>query len=227
MYLPKEKGSIGVLVFVSILLIAGVIGGSLLFRSYLRRSSTPQVAIVAKPHPPLKNYPSEPLGFEFKYPGSGYIVVEDSEAGLSVRGKTDFRKNFTGYVGYPPPNFLKAVVLKPDDNEPLTQFDTFPLSLWVFDNPQGLTVDQWYRKYWYYPFIWGESSEPQRSQNAPDNISSVSGQLAKFHIVNYRPKEPKFLYLANNGKMFLFKIIDTTENNNLGSKTLLTFKLLK
>lgn len=162
-----------------------------------------------------ENIYSEPnLGFEFKYT-KDLIVKKDTEEEFNKRGNGDFRKNFSYYVTYQPADVLGAISVLDETQS----YDTNPLTIWIFNNSNNLTIEQWYKNYWYYPFVWGDYTE-RRNNVAPINDATISGQLAKSGKVSYQPREPKFVYLSNNGKMYLFRIIGES-----GDKILDTFKL--
>ena len=55
--------------------------------------------------------------------------------------------------------------------------------------PNSLTIDKWYERYWYYPFVWGDYTA-RRNSVAPIKESTISGTLAKSGIVTYQPGEP-------------------------------------
>ena len=167
----------------------------------------------------LKKNSSEytsPLGFVFKY-SNDLIVKEDSEEGFNKRSGGDFRKNFASYVQYQPGKFLAAVsVLEQSAN-----YDLNPLTLWVFDNPQDLSIDSWYKNYWYYPFVWGDFTYTGKFELAPKMEATISGQVSKSGVIDYQPGKPKFVYLSRDKKMYLFRIIGET-----GDKILSTFKFI-
>lgn len=148
-----------------------------------------------------RSYQNTKLGFEFEYP-SNIEVVEDSEEKFNERGHGNFRKNFTYYVTYQPAEVL-GIVVSLDESK---SYDKAPLTLWVFDNSDNLTIEKWYNNFWYYPFVWGDYTL-RRNEVAPINEATISGQMAKSGIVDYQPGTPKFVYLSNNGKMYLFRII--------------------
>src|SRR3990172_7207438 len=75
------------------------------------------------------------LGFEFEY-STNFTVKEDSEEEFNQRGGGNFRKNFTGYIGYEPGKVLGAVVVLDKENN----FETNPFTIWVFDNPNNLSI---------------------------------------------------------------------------------------
>lgn len=201
-----------------LLLITAVIAGGAYF--YFRINTKAPLAIVDEEikedsinNVDMKSY-LRALGFEFKYK-SNLLVKEDSEENFNKRGNGDFRKNFTGYIQYEPAKFLGAtVVLEKDDN-----FDTNPFTVWVFENPDNLDIGEWYKNYWYYPFVWGDFTEKQKFEFAPKNEATISGKTAKSGVIDYRPGKPKFIYLSNDKKMYLFRIIGTT-----GEDLLSTFK---
>ncbi len=154
--------------------------------------------------------------FEFKY-DKDFKVKEDTEEAFNKRGGGDFRKNFKGYVMYEPGKFLGAVVVLGKDGN----FDTNPFTLWIFDNPQDLSINAWYKNYWYYPFVWGDFTYTGKFSLAPNTEATISGQMAKSGMIDYQPGKPKFVYLAKDKKMYLFRIIGEE-----GNKILSTFKFI-
>lgn len=171
---------------------------------------------VAK-QPEFNDYSNSGLGFKFGYDLS-LSVKEDSEEQFNQRGNGNFRKNFTGYVGYEPPKPLGAVAVLDKD----LSFDKNSFSVWVFDNSDGLTTDKWFDKYWYYPFVWGVFDYTSKGHIALDKEATISGQIAKYKIVSYQPGSPKFVYVSKGGKMYLFRII-----GEAGEKILSGFKFLQ
>lgn len=173
---------------------------------------------------PLKNptavnktpsYKNDSLKLEFQY--QDLKVLEDSEAEFNKRGNGDFRKNFKGYVGYEPGKALGAVVVLDKDQK----FDTNPLTVWVFDNPSNLSIDAWYKNYWYYPFVWGDFTYLGKFTLAPKEEATISGQIGKSGKIDYQPGKPKFIYVSKDKKMYLFRII-----GEAGMKILSAFKFL-
>ena len=53
----------------------------------------------------------------------------------------------------------------------------------------------------------------------PDQEATISGKMTKYKIVSYQPGSPKYLYLSNNDKMYLLRII-----GEAGDKILSSFK---
>ena len=164
-----------------------------------------------------QDYSNSNLGFTLKYP-TGLNIKEDTEEEFNKRGNGDFRKNFRGYVQYEPGKFLGAVLVF----DKTGSFDTNPFTVWVFDNPQDLSIDTWYKNYWYYPFVWGDFTYTGKFELAPKTEATISGQMAKSGIIDYQPGKPKFVYVSKDKKMYLFRIVG--EN---GDKLLSTFKFLK
>lgn len=211
-----QKGAAPLLLLVLVLV---VITGGVYF--YLQGNSlnSSKSTNLPPPQPTLSIVPqdenySNPLGFGFQYP-NGLTVKEDSEEEFNQRSNGDFRKNFTGYVGYEPGKFLGGVVVLGKDQS----FDTNPFTLWIFENPRGLTIDAWYKNYWYYPFVWGDFTYKGKFELAPKEESTISGQMVKTGVIDYQPGKPKFVYLSRGGKIFLFRIIGED-----GDKILATFK---
>lgn len=215
--MPKEqKGNIGMTVLLLAVLAATLF---VVWKTRLP-SSAPLITPNATPASSNLIYQNPQLGFKFTYPAKGFTVVADGEEEFFKRSRADFRKNFVGYVGYAPPKPLGAVLVKKTDEDINSQFDKAPLTIWVFDNSQGLTVGQWYQNFWYYPFVWGMFSWNDRAHVAPTHESTVSGQAVNYGIVSYQPGSPKFYYLPAKKKMFLIKVLD--DENKSGSSILST-----
>lgn len=195
---------------VLVLLVAGVF-------AYFNLQSAKNTLV--KPVPQTESLPiykNEKLGFELQY-SQNLKVLEDSEEEFNQRGGGNFRKNFSFYVGYEPGGFVGAmVVLEKEDN-----FETNPFSLWVFNNLNNLAIEQWHHDYWYYPFVWGDFTYTGKFILAPQDIATVSGQIGKSGVIDYREGKPKFIYIAKDQKMYLFRII-----GQKGEEILRGFKFL-
>lgn len=168
-----------------IFLITGILASFLAFKTFIPspRIITPSVNLEVE-QSKLNILEDKNLGFSLQMP-QGYDLVTETEQEFFERNKTDYRKNFTYYVEYAPPAVLKI----------LTSSD---FSLWVFDNPENITIEAWYDKFWYYPFVWGQFNLPEKQAIA----SSKEGT-----VVDYQPGKPKFVYIPHQNKMFLMRIL--------------------
>ncbi|MDP3758856.1 MAG: hypothetical protein Q8Q86_03985, partial [Candidatus Daviesbacteria bacterium] len=119
---------------------------------------------------------------------------------------------------YEPGEVLGAVVVLDQGND----FETSPFTIWVFNNDSNLTIEQWFKDYWYYPILWGVFDYTSKGHIALDQEATISGQIAKYKIVYYQPGSPKFMYVAKNEKMYLFRIIDDAKHT--GDQILSSFK---
>lgn len=207
----KQKGS-ALIPILLIGLLSVVVG--LYFYSGKKSQVTVSPAVSQEE---LKIYTNEQLGFRFEYKDGSFSVKEDSEEEFNKRGNGNFRKNFTGYIGYSPGELLGVVVVL----DKSSSYDTNPFTVWVFDNPDELSIDKWYDKYWYFPFVWGDFTDKGKVELAPKEEATVSGQIGKFGIIDYQPGKPKFIYLSRDKKMYLFRLIGET-----GDKILSTLKFL-
>lgn len=196
------------------LIIATFVSAVFLGTLFLQRPGT---KVTPQNQPGTENYSNTEFGFGFKY-SKELLVKNDTEAEFNKRGNGDFRKNFRGYVGYEPGKVLGAVaVLGKDEN-----YETNPFYVWIFNNDNSLTIDTWFKDYWYYPFLWGVFDWTSKGHVTPDSEATISGQQAKYKIVFYQPGKPKFIYISKDKKMYLFRIIGET-----GDKILSSFKFLK
>lgn len=167
--------------------------------------------------PEFIDYTNKDLGFGFKYIRD-LAVKTDTEEEFNKRGNGDYRKNFKGYVGYEPPEFLGAVVILGKDQN----YETNPFSIWIFNNDNNLTIEQWFKDYWYYPYLWGVFDYTSKGHVTPDSEATISGQQAKYKIVSYQPGKPKYIYILGDKKIYLIRVI-----GDKGDKILSTFKFLK
>lgn len=214
-----QKGSVALFLLIAVLVTVVLIGvfSFGLLKSPVSPISQIPLKIPTSVSPQSLTYNNQKLSLELQYPNKGFVVKEDSEEEFNKRGNGDFRKNFKGYVGYEPGKPLGAVVVLDQDND----FDKNPLTIWVFDNPDNLTEDKWFNNFWYYPFLWGVFDYTSKGHIALDQEATISGQMAKYKIVSYQPGSPKFMYIAKNNRMYLFRII-----GSVGDQILATFRFL-
>lgn len=226
----KQKGIVSLLLIILILLVVIAVGIFLFSQRQVSVAEflpkVPVIKTISNATKPVTNstYSSLSLGFELQYPVKSFSIKEDNEAEFNKRGtgvdnksvNGDFRKNFKGYVGYEPGQVLGAVVVLGTDE----QYETNIFSVWVFNNDNlNLTIEQWFQNYWYYPFVWGVFDYTSKGHIALDTEATISGTPAKYKIISYQPGSPKFLYVSNNNKMYLFRII-----GEAGDQILSTFK---
>lgn len=218
-----QKGTAALFLLITGFLIVGLVGffSFGLFKPQTSLPSLKNPISFSKPltdnKPKFLTYSNQNLRLQFQYPDKDFAVKEDSEEDYNKRGNGNFRKNFTGYVGYEPGEFLGAVVVLDKSNS----YEANPFSIWVFNNNNNLTIEQWFQNYWYYPFLWGVFDYTSKVHITPDQEATISGQTGKSKIVTYQLGSPKYLYLSNSDKMYLFRIIGET-----GDKILSTFKFL-
>jgi hypothetical protein len=199
-----QKGNIALV----LLIVLIVLGGGALFYFLYAQDRVSQSLISSKPATSSsqlsnnKTYTSSQFGFSLAYPNN-LELKEDSEESLYQRAKTNFRKNFTGFVRYEPAEMLGGVEVLGEDKN----YDTNPFTIWVFNNPENLTPLAWYNKYWYFPFIWGDFTSKGKGEIAPLKDATISGQVAKLGVVSYQDGKPQFIYFSKGGKMYLFRII--------------------
>lgn len=207
-----QKGSTQLFLVIAALVIIAIVG-----INFYKNSKTNAPKNMPQKQSENKDYSNTEFGFGFTY-SKDMKVKQDSEEEFNKRGNGDYRKNFRGYVGYEPGKVLGAVVVLDKDGK----YDTNPFSVWIFNNDNNLTIDTWFKDYWYYPYLWGVFDWTSKGHVAPDSEATISGQMAKYKTVFYQPGKPKFVYVSKDQKMYLFRIIGET-----GDKILSSFKFLK
>lgn len=205
----NQKGSVLLPVFLLTLLVIALTSFLLFKNNSVQKLET---VIIPSPVKETENiYQDEFLSFS--YP-DGFEVVEESEESYFERTNTNYRKDFTYYVEYSPPPFVKSIVVKDQNKKLSSQFDEEPLTIWVFENEQDLSVDKWYQTYWYYPFVWGQFNSPDKNKIAPEKIATISGVTGKYNSVSYRPEKPQFMLIPKNNKMFLLRVVSQEKDNS-------------
>lgn len=180
---------------VIVLLIVLSLGGLLFFKN---SAPDQKLAELVSPQVIEQNiYKDQVLGFSLQIP-AGYELVSETEDEYHARNKTDYRKNFKYYVTYEPPVVTKIFTLKGHSENLASLWDSAHFSLWVFDNPENITIEAWYNNFWYYPFIWGQFNPPDKAKIAPTKDGVT---------IDYQPGKPKFVYMQNKNKMFLMRIL--------------------
>lgn len=218
-----QRGFAQLLIMIAVLVLAGLGAGYFYFSNTASpvkfNNSIPPVNFTPSVEPESM-YKNEKLGIEFKTP-KGLVVSEDSEEAYTKRNNGDARKNFSGYVGYQPPNFLGGVYLAKEKESA----DKAVFLVWVFENTENLNGQSWYSKYWYYPFLWGVFSYPDKGHAAPNEEATISGRLANFALVSYQQNKPKYFLIPDKEKMYLL-INYTGLDEKIGEQILNTFKFL-
>lgn len=207
------------IIFIFFIIIIGA--GVYLYQNYKTPTSPNSPSPSSSSNPSnssdFKDYSDQSLGFSLKFP-KDLTVKQDSEEEFNKRGNGEYRKNFKGYVGYEPGKFLGAVVVLEKEES----YEINPFTLWIFDNPNELSIDKWHHDFWYYPFIWGDFTSEGKYQLAPAKEATVSGQIGKSRVLDYPVGKPKFIYISKDKKMYLFRIIGES-----GDKILDSFKFLE
>jgi len=147
-----------------------------------------------------KTYVNTKYGLKFKYPEERYLIEEDNEWLLSKESKIEMPKTFEEFFGYPPPKFLFALKMI---NKKSPQ-DLSPLRIWGFSNEENKNIDEWYEKYWYYPFNWGKAITSIIEENRPKKEIVIGKKTGKFAYLEEMGKI-KYIYLPLNKEMLLIR----------------------
>ncbi len=212
-----QKGSAQI--FIILLAVVLILTGVFFFSQKLNKNDLQISPQIISPAETLNTHTDQGLGFELSYPKEMVLKI-DTEEEYNKRGNGDFRKNFKSYVGYEPGKFIGAVVVLGKDGN----YDTNPFTVWVFDNPENLSIDKWYGNFWYYPFVWGDFTYTGKFTMAPKIEATISGQLAKSGIIDYQDGKPEFIYLVKDERMYLIRIIKKSTKEV--EQILTSFKLL-
>lgn len=150
----------------------------------------------------------------------GYKLVRETEEEYFKRANGQISKNFNYYVQYPPAEFAESFYILPNEENNL---DKSVLAFWVFQNPNNLTPIDFYKRYWYYPFVWGDYTQA-RNKIAPEQLIQIGGKDGMYGIVDYRSGKPKFIYLQLADKNLMVQTQLPSENNPAGEQVLQSLK---
>lgn len=178
-------------------------------------SPTPTIAIIDTST--WKMYTNPQLGFSFKYPPNQSKMQLDNEIEYSKRTKSNIPTSFTSFMGYTPPKSIGAVrVIDIVPSGVISANDLF-FSVWVFDNSNNLTHEQWNQKYMYYPFTWGKMPPIKDQKTTVDKFPA-------YYSVQDNIGRMQFIYAFKDTKTFLFAVQDEPKTNSLGNQILSTFQ---
>lgn len=141
------------------------------------------------------------LGLKFEIPIK-YSVKKETEEEYFKRAYGNIRKNFGSYVLYSPAEFAEAFYIISDSENNL---DKATVTVWVFKNPEGLDAKEFYDKFWYYPFVWGDFTQA-KSEISPANTELINGREVLSGVVGYRDGKPKYIYLPLMDKELMMQI---------------------
>jgi hypothetical protein len=176
------------------------------------------LAPLAKSPVPLnwQNYTNSIMGVAFLYPGESLLLDSDDEAKYSERSHFDVRETFIRMLGYSPPQLISAV----GTVDRKAQQDGYLLdhfTVWVFDNQGKLSIEDWYRKYRYYPFVWGKAVESAIEYDRPKNTAKINELVMKYAILDDMGAA-QYGYISSDERMFLI-----VTRSDLGNQVLSTF----
>lgn len=189
-------------------------------------SSTQAVRLLIE-NPEL--YVDKQKSISFVFPSDTHIVKVDSESERSRAENSDIPHSFLTVKGFSAPKVLWA--LKVEEKKPFQgrygmEAQTVPFAVWVFDNSQNLTIDDWFEAYWYYPFTWGSASESEIVKMRPMAKIMIDGEQAAGYDRGPTPRGYlKLYYIGRNDKMYLFQLLGE-EENSLDFEIASTFKFL-
>lgn len=149
--------------------------------------------------------------FNFKYPSTKFVLKPD---GLNELKKREPNNTLLQALGKSPPKVIKA--LRFDDGNYSGETYFTPFALWIFDNPEKLTPDEWWEKYSYFPFL---ISSPRTEIGT----ITVDNEPATYSY-NYLGSQWYDFYIAKRDKIFLFHFENYLERPILGLQILSTFR---
>lgn len=185
------------------------------------------VATIAFPIPFAEQwllYEDTATRFSIKYPSQTHRVLTSERAIEAVGiGRNEIESAFSTLMEYSPPLLISTVVIDElayADRQPEEKPPT-PFVVWIFANPDNLSIDDWYQFYGYYPSIWGKSIPSLKEENRPRNKAAVANSQAQFFITQ-NMGTLQLIFVPTQDHMLLFEIRDEPNPNNVGNQILST-----
>jgi hypothetical protein len=153
--------------------------------------------------------------FTVKYPNTLQAKKYSKEQYSKDNNVPDIGEGFMYNMKTDPPTILSAARLT--SNKML-------VGIWVFENNDGLTVDDWFTKYTYYPEKFGHTSPVD-----PDspNKSQMLGEYSWRKGESDDLFTPRSFLLNEKGKMIFieFLLLDSNVSDDMLNQIVSTFKL--
>ncbi len=131
----------------------------------------------------------------------------------------DIRESFMDFMGYEPPKLVAAVRIEDKNSpDPLEIFN-----VWLFRNPEALNINQWYEKYWYYPYNWGHAVDSVVESKRPKNSLNIDGMEAKYAVLDSMGRV-QYIYLERKGIIYLIAVRGEPSSDEIGNQILSTFR---
>jgi hypothetical protein len=171
-----------------------------------------------------KTFVENRYGFTLQYPDAQLVLhddTEDNKLPIDPTVPEDARPNsrdvFFQTKGYAAPYFVYAVAL-----HTITQENTLapsPVSLWIFENKNNLSADDWYEQYDYYPFTFGTHIPATIEADKPIQEIIIDGFPGKYHlVVDKAENQMAYIYIPRKNYMMLLAV----ENKVVGRQILAT-----
>ena len=169
-----------------------------------------------------KIYADSALKFRLRYPESVYQVASESGKEYYQKYKKDPSERFSDFMGHAPPKDLGGVgifFLEKEEitagNQTVVPIDGNQFTIRVFDNPQELTIDEWYEKYQLFPFRFGQGAPALEETIA---INEIEGKTITREVPDFGKR--KFVLLSKDNHVFLIKIFSPTKEKEQMLSTL-------
>lgn len=217
-----QRGFVLPILLIVVLLLSLGVGVYFLQNSRTNTKSEASSPTVNKPLPSVSFHNQtiniEDAALSFQLP-PGFNFIKETEDEYFKRANGDIRQNFHYYIEYDPVGFSDSFYIVQRGE---TDLDKAILAAVIYENPGNLDPMQFYEKYWYYPFVWGDFTS-RRNEISPETSEIIGGKTGGSGIVTYREGSPKFIYLPLPEKNLMLQIHLPTENNPTGQDILKSF----
>lgn len=170
-----------------------------------------------------KTYTNQHLNYDFRYQDNEYDVKEDNEAEYSKKYNINIPNDFIKSFNYSPPKLINGIRVESREvyKGYWGKYTTVPFAVWVFENPEKLTINRWFDKFRYYPFRWDSSIPELTEKIRPSNEMTIGGVSALASIAG---EGMQYFYILQDNKIFLLHIWEQPQSKNIGNQILSTFQ---
>ena len=174
-------------------------------------------------------YVDKDKAIAFLYPNDTHLVTIDGEVEYARTTSSGIPNSFIQAKGYSPPEVIWALKVEEKKMYQGRYGDEFPLTpfaVWVFDNTQLLSISEWFNKYWYYPFTWGNAVQTELDKMEPVAIGVIDEKQAYGYNAGPTPRGYlKLVYVSQGARIYLFQLLGE-ESTSLEDQIMASFKFL-
>lgn len=193
------------------------------------RAPTPTPIAIPTVDPSItanwKTYNDNKDGFSVKYDSSSINAFQINKDDLRI-----FMRDVSSlpqFVKYKFPEFITGLRIGKNLSTDIygQQIEPFIFSLWVFKNPDNITINEWFNRYSHYPFeVIVQEAEASIEEKRPNKDTVIGGVTAKYSIFSGPTGLQTAYFISKDGKIYLILTLADPHFQKIGDQILSTFR---